>query len=273
MCSLVNFRVCGNVQSSLEREYVMRVPRLYTKSWVRANTLRQARYLEIIQKNDGVLEGKYFEDIDKRRSATASLRLIATLVQIPIFAFLVLSLLPVDASAPVLWTSPTSTKNLREILIVVSAFLALVTSFIGYHHDVLAEILAAHVERQSKDDKDVEEMLKISYGLALFPLPGNQGHLELGRGFHLFVRIFNVLSAITLVILALGTIFIRVKVLEDIYFAPSFSTEVSVWVIGFVVMCDIVGTLIFFLTTGPIRARNFEDGRAKEAVSETNSRP
>ncbi len=244
----------------------MRVPRLYTKLWVRASTLRQARYLETIRKNDGVLGDKYFEEVDKRRSSAASLRLIASIVQIPIFALLVLSLIPVDASSSVLWTSPASNKNLREILIVVSAVLALVTSFIGYHHDVLAEILAAHVERQSKDDKDVQEMLKISYGIALFPLPTTQGHLELGRGFRLFVHIFAALSAITLVILALGTIFIRLKVLEDIYFAPSFSTEVSVWVIGFVFLCDVVGLLIFLLTTGPIVARNIADGRAKEAV-------
>ena len=116
----------------------MRVPRLYTKSWVRANTLRPGgEILEIIQRNDGVLEDKYFEDVDKRRSSAAGLRLIATVVQIPIFAFLVLSLLPVDANSSVLWTSPTSNKNLREILIVVSAVLALVTSFIGYRHDVL----------------------------------------------------------------------------------------------------------------------------------------
>ena len=271
MCSLVNSRVCGNVQSNPEREYVMRVPRLYTKLWVRASTLRQARYLEIIQKNDGVLGDRYFEDVDKRRSSAASLRLIATAVQILIFAFLVLSLLPVDANFSVLWIAQTSNKNLREILIVVSAVLALGTSFIGYHHDVLAEILAALVERRSKGDKDVQEMLKISYGIALFPLPPRiQGHLELGWGFRLFVYIFAALTAMTLAILALGTIFIRLKVLEDIYFAPSFSTEVSVWVIGFVIMCDVVGLFIFLLTTGPINVRNFGDGREKEAVSGTN---
>jgi hypothetical protein len=254
-------------QSVLEQEYVMRVPRPYTKLWVRANTLRQARYLEIIRKNDGVLGDKYFEDVDKRRSSAAGLRLIACAVQIPIFAFFVLSLIPIDANSSVLGVSPTSSKHLREILLVVSAVLALGTSFIGYHHDVLTEILAAHVEGRSKGDKDVQEMLKISYGIALFPLPPRtQGYLQLGRGFHLFVNIFAVLTAITLAILALGALYIRFKVLEDIYFAPSFSTTVSVWVIGFVVMCDVVGSLIFVLTTGPIIARNFEDGRTNETV-------
>jgi hypothetical protein len=185
-------------QSVLEQEYVMRVPRPYTKLWVRANTLRQARYLEIIRKNDGVLGDKYFEDVDKRRSSAAGLRLIACAVQIPIFAFFVLSLIPIDANSSVLGVSPTSSKHLREILLVVSAVLALGTSFIGYHHDVLTEILAAHVEGRSKGDKDVQEMLKISYGIALFPLPPRtQGYLQLGRGFHLFVNIFAVLTAMT----------------------------------------------------------------------------
>jgi hypothetical protein len=237
-------------QSAPEQEYVMQVPRLYTKLWVSASTLRQAKYLEIIRKNDGVLGDKYFEDVDKRRSSAAGLRLMACAFQIPIFAFFALSLIPIEADFSVLGISPTSNKNLREILIVVSAVLGLGIIFIGYYHDALTEILAAHAERRSKGNKDVQEMLKISYGINIFPLPPRtQGYLELGWGRLLFVGIFAVLTAMTLVIFTLGALYIRLKVLEDIYFRPSFSTIVSVWVIGFVLICDVLGLLIFLLNT------------------------
>jgi hypothetical protein len=245
----------------------MQEPGHHTRSWLKASTLRQARYLGIIQENDSLLGDRFFEDIDRRRSSLASLRLIATAVQIPILAFLVLSLLPVDPGSSTHGMFPASIKSLREILIAVSATLALATSFIGYHHDVLTEILAAHVERRSKGDKGVQEMLAISYGTALFPLPqGIQGRFGLGGGFNLFVRILTTFSALTLVILVLGTITIRVKVLEDIYFAPSFTTVVSVWVIGYVFLCDLVGGLIFLLTSGPINVKNLENTSTKNVT-------
>jgi hypothetical protein len=229
-----------------------------TRSWVKASTLRQTRYWEIIQENDRVLGDKFFVDIDKRRSSAANVRLIATAVQIPIFVLLALSLLPVDLNSAAQWAFPTSIKNLREVLIVVSATLALATTFVGYHHDVLTEILAAHVERLSKGDKAVREMLEISYGTALFPLPQSiRGQFELGGGFKLFVRILTSVSAFTLIVLVLGTIIIRIKVLENIYFVPSFNFDVSVWVIGYVFLCDVVGGLIFFLTIGPIKVKKF----------------
>ena len=245
----------------------MRVPRPYTILWVKASTLRQERYSETIQKNDGVFGDRYFEDVDKRRSSAAFLRLIVVAVQIAIFAFFALSLITSEANPSGLAFSPASSKNLREILIVVSAILGLGIAFIGHYHDVLTEILAAHVERLSKGDKDVQEMLRIAYGVDLYPLPPkSQGRLELGWGYRLFVRVFAVLTAVTFVISALVALFIRFKVLEDIYFTPSFSTTVSVWVIVFVVITDVLGLFMFILNTGPIRTRNYGDGPTKDAV-------
>jgi hypothetical protein len=235
----------------------MRMDRPCTKLWVKASALRQARYSEIIRKNDGVLPDRYFEDVEKRRSAAAGLRLITCVIQVPIFVFFVLSLIPVESSS---FVFGALSKDLREILIVVSAALGLCISVIGYYHDALTEILAAHVEYRSNGNKSVEEMLRLSYGIDIFPLPPRtQGHLELGWGYLLFVRIFTAFTAVTVIVLALSALFIRLKVLEDIYFTPTFSTAASLWVIGFVVITDTLGAFIFILNTGPIRARRFEE--------------
>jgi hypothetical protein len=243
----------------------MRIPRKRTRLWVRASTLRQTRYLEIVQANEGALREEYFRDIEKRRSAAASQRLIAFAIQIPIFAFLALSLIPGGSNLPA-DASRLSTHNLREILIVVSAVLGLGMTYVGYYHDVLTDIVAAHVESLSKGTKEVQEILKISYGLDVFPLPpGATEYRQLGWGYRLFAGSFAVFTAMILVVLAVGIIYIRVKVLENIYFQPTFSTVASVGVIGFVVMCDTLGLLILLLNSGRVIARFFEDGRSKEA--------
>jgi hypothetical protein len=49
-------------------------------------------------------------------------------------------------------------------------------------------------------------------------------------------------------------------VLEAIYFAPNFSATVSVCVIVFVLMCDLVGFLLFLANVGPIYVREIEEG-------------
>jgi hypothetical protein len=232
----------------------MRIPRPHTKLWIRASSLRQARYSEIIRNNNGNLPDRFFEDVEKRRSEASGLRLAACAVQIPIFVFLALSLVSIETK---LLDLDALSRHLREILIVVSAALGLCIGVIGYYHDVLTEILAAYVEYRSKERKSVEEILRISYGIDIFPLPPlKQGHLQLGWGYLWFIRIFKTLTVATLIVLGVGALFIRFKVLEDIYFAPTFSTSVSLCVIGFVVISDALGICIFILNTGPILARS-----------------
>lgn len=236
----------------------MRVPRPYSKLWVRGSTLRGARYSEIIDANHGIFDEGYFKDVDKQRASAASLRLILVAIQIPIFAVFALALIPVGSDSHALGIVRAS-RDLREILIVVSAVLGVAINFIGYHHDVLAEIMAVRLARRSKDDKDVQELLNISYGMALFPFPPTtQGDLELGGGYRFLVRALSVFTWLTLVILALGAIFIRVKVLEDIYFVPTFSGDASGWVIGFAVITDLLGGFILILNAGPLRARKYQ---------------
>jgi hypothetical protein len=245
----------------------MQTARLYTRLWVKASTLRRAKFLETIRQNESVLNDKFFEQIAKQRSSATGMRLKLFTIQIPILAFLVLSLIPIEASFSVLGISPGSNKNLREILVIVSAIIGIGSCFINYYVDVLTEILGAYAERRSKGKKDVEEMFKVSYALDIFPLPPrNHGHIQLGWGFAAFLVIIVLLLLVLSACLILGGFYIHVM-MRDIYYKPSFSTTVSVWVIAFVVACDALSMLVIIANSGVLITRNYTNMMAVSKMS------
>jgi len=233
----------------------MRASRTHTKRWIKASTMRQARYAQALQKRADLFDDKFFARVDQRRTSAAGVRLAAIVLQVPMFSLFAVSLLPHNVNSPDL-VSVVTIHSLREILLVASALVSLGITFVAYHHDVLTELLAARVDYQSNDDKNCQAMLNISYGLEFFPLPPrSQAKIELGSGYHLLIGVLASLTAISLAMLTLGALFIRYKVLEEIYFVPTFSAGVSMFVICFVVVTDVLGLLVLVLNTGPLLAR------------------
>ena len=192
------------------------------------------------------------ELVDRRRAATAGLELLLIALEILHFPRS-LALIPIGDGHGAF---QAAIRDLREILIVISAVLGLGIGLISHHHDVLTDIASAEVTVRSKGDKDLKELLDISRGLTFFPLPPtSQGDLELGVGYRSLVRACAFFAWVTVAFLALGSILLRFKVLEDIYFVPTFSASISYWVIGFAVITDILGLFMLVLNTGPLRAR------------------
>jgi hypothetical protein len=246
---------------------------MFTRLWVKASKLRRAKFLEVIRKNENILDEKYFEAVTKRRSSVFGALLKAYTIQIPILTFLVLSLIPIQANVSIFGLSPTSNKNLREILIVVSAMIGLGIGFVNYYHDALSEILAAYAERRSKGDKDVEELLKVGYGLDIFPLPPpKHGDIQLGWGYLLFLFFFAFVALSLLGVVAAGALYIHFLVLQDIYYKPSFSTTASLWVIGFVLVCDFLTITIAIFSGGMIIARDFSNVMAISKMDEEKAK-
>lgn len=230
----------------------MRKPRPHSNLWVSSSTLRRAQYSKLVRNSEDSLYEGAFVDIDRRRAAAAGLRLVTCALQLPIFAFFALSLVPAGANPSIL---VALSKELREVLLVISAALGLCIGVAGYYHDALTDLLAAHLDARKENDS-ATEILRISFGIGAFPFPrATEGHFELGSGYHFFVGIFKALAVTIVVMLALTALFVRFKVLEDIYFTPTFSMPASLWVIGFVVISDILGTMLFILDVGPIRTR------------------
>lgn len=233
----------------------MRVSR-ESKLWVKGGTLRRARYAEIAKAKRNELGPLYLELADQRRATAGSLRLLLVAVQICFFAAFALTLIPIGANGHSFWTA---TRDLREILVVISAIVGVAIGFVSHHHEVLTEIVSAEVAARSNGDQVLKEILDITYGLTIFPLsPPVQGDLELGSSHGTLVRVCTILAWLSAAFVAVGSILIRLKVLEGIYFDPTFSVEISCWVIGFAVITDMLGLFFIVLSAGPLRARRRE---------------
>lgn len=226
------------------------------KVWIKGSTLRRARYVQVVEAKRSELGPLFLELVDRRRATIAGLRFLLIAIQICFFAAFALVLIPIGADGKGSWAA---TRDLREILIVISAIVGVAIGFVSYHHDVLTEIVSAEVAVGSNGDEVLKELLDITYGLTIFPLsPPFQGDLELGSGYRTLVRACEFLAWVSAAFVALGSIMIRLKVLESIYFDPTFSVEISCWVIGFAVITDVLGLFFVVLNAGPLRARKRE---------------
>lgn len=250
----------------------MKNARLYTRTWMKPGTLRRSRLLDTIRDHEAVLDGGFMEAVTKRRSSVFSALLKAYALQVPIFVFLVLSFIPIEASFSLFGVTPTSNKNLREILVVLSALIGVAIGFLNYYYESMSEILAAYAERKSKGNKDVESVLRLGFGLDAVSLPPrSQGHIQLGWGYLAFVGLFLFLIVGLALIVAAGGFYIHVMVLLDIYQKPSFSTTVSLAVIAFVLGCDLLTVMISVFNSGPVIARNFTNLMAVAKMDEAKS--
>src|SRR4051812_23250980 len=86
---------CWIVSESHGESRLMRKPRMHTWKWWRFSTMRQERFKEVLTKNTDVFDKDYIEAVQKRRSGARSMGLKLVAIQLPIFTFLVLSLIPI----------------------------------------------------------------------------------------------------------------------------------------------------------------------------------
>jgi hypothetical protein len=250
---------------------LMRTPKLYTRSWWRFSTLRRDRFKEVLQKSSDTFDSGYIEAIQKRRSGAWSVAFKVAAIQIPIFVFLVLSLIPVQASVTIFGVSPGASKNLREVLVVASALLGTASAALNHYIDLLGEIVSAYVDRRSKGDKEIAEYLGMGLGTNHWILPNAKyGNAHLGWGFLGFIATLGLLGIIVLLATLLGAGYVHYLVLQDIYLNPSFSNAVSVWIIGFVLTCDSFSILLAFLGGGIFPLRDLTNMLAIAKIGERN---
>lgn len=229
------------------------------------NLLCQEQFYETIGSlpaGKSPFDDKFFAFVRKQHAALGKLLSKLIIVQIPIFTFLVLGLIPIHVQFSILGVSPDANKNLREVLVVISAILGLITAAINLNRNVLDDLTKAHLRRQSKGKKDVAELLEIAYGFNVVGLP-NPGFRRLlfGGSYTLFLLsiLIVILLLVAAIIVAAGTI--HFLILRDIYQQPSFSTLVSICVIGFVLICDLLVLALGILGSGMVPMQDFENLR------------
>ena len=90
-----------------------------------SDRVRMEKFLSLLQggANDRIFNEKFFDAIERRRSDLAKVQQTVTLLQVPIFAYLVLVLAGTNVNLSLLGF--TVDAKLREVLVVASACLGL----------------------------------------------------------------------------------------------------------------------------------------------------
>jgi hypothetical protein len=230
-------------------------PRVFTWAWRSAADLRKQRFYEVLGAHGrgGLFDDKYIELIQKRRSSSYKIAFRVFSLQMPILIFLVLSLIPVDASVSVLGISPSANRNLREMLLTVSGLLGVAAAGLNLHAVILSEILSVYAEKRSKGDAKLKGYLNIGYGVEFAVLPETSDkNLNTSGWYAAFIAVMGLGMILLLAILLITGFAIHVLVLRDVYVDPSFSRGVSVGVIVFVLFTDAFTAGLSLFTSGPV---------------------
>lgn len=239
-------------------------PRVFTWTWKSAADLRKQRFYEVLAKaRKGVFDDKYIELIQRRRTSNYKIAFRVFSLQMPILIFLVLSLIPIDASVSVLGITPSGNRNLREMLLVFSGLLGMAAAGLNHHAAVLSEILSAYAEKQSRGDEKIKEYLGIGYGVNFAVLPDTSGvNLKTSGWYAAFIVLLVMALVLLIVVVLLAAFTIHLLVLRDVYVDPSFSHGVSVGVIVFVLLTDVFTVGLGLLNNGPVLLKDFTTSNA-----------
>lgn len=224
---------------------------MHTRTWWRFSTMRRERFKDVLRKNVDTFDKDYIEAIQKRRAAALSIGWKLIAVQLPILTFLVLSLIPIQASVSIFGVSPGASKNLREVLVVISALLGVCSSALNHHVENLNEVVAAYIERRSKGDKEVADYLGMALGTNYWLLPGvKYESASVGWGFLALIGAIALIAVTVVFATLFAAGYVHYRILRDIYADPSFSLHASILVVGFVLLCDCFSVLLSFLSSG-----------------------
>ena len=235
-------------------------PRVFTWTWRNAADLRKQRFYEALgaQGKDGIFDDKYIELIQRRRSSSYKIAFRVFSLQMPILIFLVLSLIPIQASVSVLGISPSANRNLREMLLIGSAFLGVAAAALNHHAAILSESLNAYAEKRSRGDAKIKGYLNIGYGVDFSVMPETSDANMNTSGWYLaFIGLMGFAMILLLAVLLITGFIIHVLVLRDVYVDPSFSRGVSVGVIAFVLLTDVLTVGLSLFNSGPVLMKDF----------------
>src|SRR5262245_26806290 len=239
----------------------------FTTVWKLPSTLRKERFVELFSKKEfrEILNSDFIKGVESRRDLLQARRFKLYAWQVPLFLFLALSLVPVKISGAIFGVSIDSAKTLREVLLVISSTLGLAALFIQSQGTYLEEILDAVAIKQSANNKDLKEFLTVRYGTGTFLLRDYNDDLKSNAKLVAGV-IFLVILVLLLLLLFSATTAIHIFNLVEVYLHPNFSNTISVLVMAYVILADIVLVLGFFLIISPLPYSTWEDLRKLERL-------
>jgi hypothetical protein len=236
-----------------------------TRRWRIPSRLRTERLKEFLAKtNLRDLLGKEFVDgLEKRRDLMEGRQFRLIGLQVPLFFFLALSLVDLEhVKFSFFGISSDAVRSLREILLIVSVVLGLVSNIFALHIARLNEMLRAVIAKNAKEDAELREFLSMRYGIPEFSLFVTfDSEMRVGGWQFLLFGIYMIGCLAIVGVLFGGILAVQLLNLLAIYSHPNFSSLFSGIVIAVVVIADVITVTGFLLFKALQPYQNDEDFR------------
>jgi len=248
------------------------MPKWTTRRWKRPATMRKERLAELFSKSElsEILNSEFVKGVESRKDLLEGRQYRLWAWQIPLLLFLTLSLLPTKVSGSIFGISIESAKTLREVLIVLSSTLGILSLFVTNQVGYLAEILQVAAQKQSKQIKDLKEFLDVRYGTTVMLSRNFSDEFLIGNTQIILAAILLVAFLLLVGMLLLGGLLIHVLNLIEVWQRPNFPDPLPFFVIAYVVLADIFGLVMFFIIRGVQPYQTFEDLRKLEKLERTD---
>ncbi len=166
--------------------------------------------------------------------------------QAPIFVLLVFSLLSFDVNVSMFGISASGVKGLREVLLAISATIGLAAYEINRDLGLLNEMLRGFIESKSTPNSDVREFLEVRYGVAELSSFRSFSNELKSSWYQITLAGLWVLCAVLMLVLIVSfALSVQFLILREIYVHPNFSLEVSLLVILYVLLSDLLSLIGF----------------------------
>jgi hypothetical protein len=252
----------------------MRKPIWTSRRWQLPSQLRRDRFNELMA--NGEFEGSFnqslIDGLEKRRDLLEGRQFKLLAIQAPLLLLLAFSLVNIDVSVSLAGISVKATKALREVLLVLSALFGIGASAYGRQLVFLSEMLKAHIARLSNKNEFAREFLETRYGLSDLSHKPFDDDLRPGIIQKIAHVVTLVCQLILLIMFSIMLFSIQVASLVAIYREPNFSLAVSLFVIVFVLLVDLVGFCLWFLYRSLQPYESEEDWKRLKKLHETDEK-
>ena len=219
------------------------------------------RFAELLAKKKYVdLLGMEFMSALEKRSDLLEGRLYKALaIQLPLFFMLAFSLLNVDVKVTLLGFSVDSARSLREILLVLSVPVGLVTASIQLHQTSIKELLRTSIRRVAADEPHLKDFLEVRYGLSYFTATTHGGDLNSGLFQVVTALLLIVIVYMLVMVMGITALTVQIASMREVILHPNFSPAISKLVVVIVISGDVLLLLLALLSTSIQPYQSMED--------------
>jgi hypothetical protein len=246
-------------------------PIFYRTQWLRAKDLHREQFKALLSRPStaALFDDKFFSALEARRVSLANLHYKLLLIQIPVFLFLVLTIVPTAPHIAVFGI--TGIENFREVLLFIASTIGLVSIFIFNNMGFIDDILEFYAEWQARDEPRAKTYLAARYQFVWFLHPiGVDPDRNVSPLTALAVLLVGLLLALVAALLVFSLGIIEIFVIIDIFKHPTFPAWVTYPILVYALLVSFLAVMNAVFNSFWLPHRNFSNARAFLRLKKTD---